>query len=95
MNNKLGNFFNPRGVALVGASANPNKLSHGILKNMQSYGYQGLIYPVNPGSNEILGLPCYKEISEIPDPIDLAVIILPAPAVIEKLEACGNGGSKL
>ena len=41
-------FFNPTGVAIIGASADPHKLSHGVLRNMLSYGYQGAVYPVNP-----------------------------------------------
>ncbi|NPV85579.1 MAG: acetate--CoA ligase family protein [Anaerolineae bacterium] len=92
MTDKLINFFKPRGVALIGASSNPGKLSYGILKNMISYGYQGSVYPVNPGNQEILGLKCYPSISEVPDPVDLAVVILPAPAVPEVVEACGQRG---
>ena len=87
-------FFKPAGVALVGASSNPNKLSHGILKNLIEFGYQGKIYPVNPGSQQILGLACYPDIPSIPDPVDLAVIVLPAPMVIDALIACGKRGIK-
>ena len=54
MKKDLQSFFTPKGVAIIGASSNPGKLSHGILKNLIQYGYQGGIYPVNPGSKEIL-----------------------------------------
>jgi acyl-CoA synthetase (NDP forming) len=65
-------FFEPRGVAIIGASDRPDKLSHGILKNMLQYGYQGSVYPVNPKNSEILGKTCYPDVSSVPDPVDLA-----------------------
>jgi hypothetical protein len=77
MQNTLSSFFNAKGVALVGASASSNKLSHGILRNLMQYGYQGQIYPVNPRADEILGLRSYPDIASVPDPVDLAVIVFP------------------
>ncbi len=94
MINDLAPFFSPEGVAIIGASTNPRKLSHGILKNLTLYGYQGGVYPVNPGADNILGLKCYKEISLVPDPVDLAVVVLPAPMTTEILHACGKRGIK-
>ena len=87
---RIANFFKPQGVAIIGASSNPQKLSHGILKNMLSYGYQGKIYPVNPKSETILDLPCYASISDVPDPVDLAVIILPSKFMPAVIEDCGK-----
>lgn len=87
-------FFEPRGVAIIGASDRPDKLSHGILKNMLQYGYAGGVYPVNPKNSEILGKPCYADILSVPDPVDLAVIILPAPAIPSVVEDCGKKGIK-
>ncbi len=92
MKDSLIPFFEPRGVAIIGASENPDKLSHGILKNMLQYGYPGGIYPVNPKNSAILGKKCYADISQVPDPVDLAVIILPAQAAPQVLEACGKRG---
>lgn len=86
------NFFNPRGVALIGASSDPGKLSHGILKNLLAYGFEGGVYPVNPKSDSILDLPCYPAITEVPDPVDLAVIILPAPYIAQVIDDCGKRG---
>ncbi len=94
MPSSLRPFFEATGVAVIGASANPRKLSHGILKNLIDYNYQGGIYPVNPGSEDILGRKCYADIADVPNPVDLAVIILPAPATPEALEACGKRGIK-
>lgn len=90
----LKNFFEPQGVAIVGASENPDKLSYGILKNMLEYGYSGRVYPVNPKAEKILGLKSYAEILDVPDPVDLAVIILPAPLIPGIIEACGKRGIK-
>jgi acetyltransferase len=69
-------------------------LSHGILKNLTLYGYQGGIYPVNPGAEEIIGLQCYPDVSQVPDPVDLAVIVLPAPTTPDVIRACGERGIK-
>ena len=85
-------FFEPRGVAVIGASASPEKLSHGILKNLTLFGYAGRIYPVNPKADEILGLKCYSEIAQVPDPVDLAVVVLPAPFIADTVSACGERG---
>jgi acetyltransferase len=85
-------FFNPRGVAVIGASNNPHKLGHGIVRNLIEYRYGGPIYPVNPKAGEVLGHACWPSVKEVPDPVDLAVVIVPAPAVIEVIEQCGQRG---
>lgn len=90
----LRGFFEPEGVAVIGASANPNKLSYGILKNLKESGYQGEIVPINPKEEEILGLQCYPDISEAPNPVDLAVIVLPSSRISEVVEKCGQKGIK-
>ena len=94
MTNDLMPFFSPFGVAIIGASTNPHKLSHGILKNMTLYGYQGSIYPVNPKADAILGLKAYQGVADVPDPVDLAVIVLPAQLTPDVLHACGARGIK-
>lgn len=94
MQSSLKPFFAPSGVAILGASASPNKLSFGILRNLTLYGYQGQIAPVNPGSTEILGLPCYPDISCVPDPVELAVVSLPAGVIPGILDSCGRRGIK-
>jgi len=87
-------FFHPRGVAVIGASSNPRKLSYGILRNLVNSPYDGGIYPVNPGSTQILGKTSYPDITAVPDPVDLAVIVLPVNAIPNALEACGRRGVK-
>ncbi len=59
-------FFNPNGVAVIGASSDPSKLSHGVVRNLKNGGYPRPIYPVNPRGGEILGLPVYPSILTFP-----------------------------
>jgi acetyltransferase len=94
MTSSLAPFFSAAGVAVIGASSNPRKLSHGILRNLINSTYKGGIYPVNPGSDEILGAKCYPDISSVPDPVELAVIVVPVAATPETLEECGKRGIK-
>jgi len=94
MHHSLDPFFSPRGVAIIGASAAPNKLSFGILKNLSEQGYSGQIAPVNPKEDQILGYKSYPDISSVPDPVDLAVIVLPVGMIPKVLEDCGKRGLK-
>lgn len=92
----LAPFFNPNGIAIIGASRDPSKLSYGVVRNLMdpAHGYPGPIYPINPKADEILGLRCYPDIASVPDPVDLAVLIIPATAVVAAVEACGQRGIK-
>ena len=83
-------FTNPRGVAVVGASPTPSKLGYAVLQNVIQYGYKGRVYPINPKANEILGLPAFPSVRDIPGPVDLAVILVPAKAVPGVVEECGQ-----
>ena len=84
-------FFNPRGIAVVGATPNPLKGGHAILKNIQ-LGYRGGIYPVNPKYGQIEGLTCYPSVAAIPDPVELAIVFVPAPQVPAAVESCAARG---
>jgi acetyltransferase len=86
----LSRFFTPRSVAIIGASTKPGKVGHDILSNMLSSGFEGAVHPVNPGAEEILGRKCYPSVTEIEDGVDLAVIVVPAAAVLSVLEECGQ-----
>lgn len=81
-------FFNPKTVAIIGASRNPTKVGHVILKNFVSYGYKGKIFPINPNADRILGLECYKSILDIKESIDLAVIVIPAELCVNAVQEC-------
>ncbi|MEM2320369.1 MAG: acetate--CoA ligase [Candidatus Bathyarchaeia archaeon] len=89
---KLDAFFNPRAIAVIGASRDPSKIGHRIAKNIIDGGFAGAIYPINPNANEILGLKCYKSIKDAPSEIDLAVIVVPSKIVPSVLEDCGVRG---
>ncbi len=93
--NPLEYFFNPQGVAVIGASGDPSKLSYGVVRNLKEHGYTGPIYPINPKGGEILGLKAYPSILDVPDPIELAVIMIPAPMVPQAVEDCGKRGLKV
>lgn len=84
-------FFQPASIAVIGASPRENSLGGQLVVNLL-YGYTGRIYPVNPNYDEILGLTTYPDIEAIPGPVELAIIIVPAPAVPETIEACGRKG---
>lgn len=94
MQKSLKPFFSAEGVAIIGASSKQNKLSYGIVENLTRYGFKGAIYPVNPVSNEILGMKCYPDILSVPDPVDLAVIVLPANLVLGVVKDCAKRGIK-
>ncbi len=88
----LNPLFNARSVAVVGASANPEKLGYEILNNLINMGYSGPIYPINPKADEILGLKAYPSLSDVGEPIDLIGVIVPgrlAPGVIEEAGRVG------
>ena len=88
----LTEFFNPRSVAVIGASTNPEKLGYAVLDNLVSGGYiqEGAVFPVNPKAEEILGLKAYPSVQEIPEAVDLAVIVIPYPFVPDALRTCGK-----
>ncbi|MDE3087966.1 MAG: acetate--CoA ligase family protein [Chloroflexota bacterium] len=85
-------FFIPQSVAIIGASSDPRKLSYAVLDNLTRYGYPGSVYPINPKGGAILGLKVYPSVLDVPDDIDLAVIVIPAPQVASALEQCGQKG---
>jgi len=87
-------FFNPRAIAVIGASANPEKLGHGVLANLIQSGFRGEIYPINPKSKRILGLQCYPSVLDVPGPIDLIVVVIPSRFVPSVLEESGKKGVK-
>jgi acetyltransferase len=87
-------LFKPRNVVVVGASREPGKVGHAVLRNIIESGFKGEVYPVNPRADKILGLNAYKSVLEVPGDIDLAVIVIPAQAVLDVMEECGRKGVK-
>jgi len=87
--------FDPRSIAIIGASRHEEKIGFVILRQLIRAGYQGKIYPINPSAEEILGLRCYKSVTDVPDEIDLAVIAVPAKIVPSVMRDCGAKGVKV
>ena len=85
-------FFEPRSVAIVGASAVPGKAGHELIRNIQANGYPGRLHPVNPKGGEILGLPVSSSIARLPDGVDLALVVLPAEATPAAVRECTAKG---
>ncbi|MCX5836429.1 MAG: acetate--CoA ligase family protein [Deltaproteobacteria bacterium] len=92
--NNLDAIFSPESVAIVGASNTPGKVGHDIFANILRGGYTGTIYPVNPKARSILSVKAYPTISDIPDPVDLAIIILPPEASLAAVEESVRKGIK-
>ena len=87
-------LFEPRAIAVIGASANPEKIGYRIVENVVRSGYQGGVFPINPRGGEILGLRVYTTLAEVEEEVDVAVIAIPAARVIDAVEACGAQGVK-
>ncbi len=83
-------LFNPRSIAVIGASRHPGKIGYTILRNILDYGYKGKVYPVNPKADEILGLKAYKSVLDIPDEVDMAIIVVPEKIVLKVAEEAGR-----
>jgi acetyltransferase len=85
-------IFSPQTVAVVGASPDPTKLGHRVLRNIIDNGYSGRIVPIHPTATRILDLDTYPSVGAAPGPIDLAVLVVPAPAVLGVVDDCGKSG---
>jgi len=85
-------LFSPRGVAVIGASRNPSKLGYAVARNLLVSGYRGALYFVNPAGGRLFERRVYRSVDEVPDPVDLAILLIPAAAVPQVLEAAGRRG---
>jgi acyl-CoA synthetase (NDP forming) len=90
----IGKMLWPQSVALIGASSDTRGLRGRILNIMKAHPFAGTIYPVSRSEAEVQGLKAYRSISDLPGPVDLAVLIIPAKFVPEELERCGKAGVK-
>src|ERR1044072_7971422 len=92
--NALKLFCNPRAVAVIGASRKRGSIGGEIFHNLLSYGFQGPVYPINPSAEVIQCVPAFASVEDVPGPIDLAVIVVPAVHVLKAAESCGKKGVK-
>src|SRR5258705_2319137 len=90
----LDTFFSPSSIALIGASRDLDKIPGRLLSMLRKNHYPGRIYPINPNYGELGGLKCYASIADVGQPIDLAIVIIPARAVLGALEQCAAAGVK-
>lgn len=88
----LSSLLRPRAVAVIGAGREPGKVGHVVLVNLLNGGFDGGIYPVNPRAPEILGLRSYPSVLDVPPPVDLAVVAVPARAVPDVVSECAEAG---
>lgn len=88
----VGRLFNPRGVAVIGASANPGKIGYRVVENIVSAGFSGGLYPVNPKGGTVLGNEMFRDVADVPGVVDVAVIAVPAEGVMGAVEACAAKG---
>ncbi|NLX47530.1 MAG: CoA-binding protein [Euryarchaeota archaeon] len=87
-------LFEPASVAVIGASVEGNKVGNIILGNIIESGFQGPLYPINPRYQEVMGLKCYPRVSDVPGPVEMAVVVVPAKFVLQVMEECGQKGVK-
>ena len=92
LSDNLDLFFNPRGIAIIGASSDHSKLGYAVARNLIQSGYNGEIQLVNPKGGRLFDRPMLRSISEIPDPVDLAVIIVPAASAAQTMREVGLRG---
>ena len=88
----LSAVFEPRSVAIIGASATPGKAGYNIVNNLLTLGYEGEIYPVNPKTEEILGLRAYPAVDQIPHQVETAIIATPSGAAVDVMRDCARKG---
>src|SRR5208283_1282557 len=86
----LESFFNPKRIAVIGASDDPASIGYVVLRNMIGKGFKGVVYPVNPSLEAVQGIEAYKSIGEIAEPVDLAVTAIPIDDIPSTLEECGK-----
>ena len=86
--------MSPKSVAVVGATNRAQSVGKAVFTNILHGGYQGVLYPVNPKAHSVSSVKTYPSISDIPDDVDMAVIIVPAPMVCDVMEQTGQKGVK-
>jgi len=90
----LDSILRPRSIAVIGASRHPNTIGYQILDNLIRYGFNGPLYPVNPKADVIHSIRAWPSVSAIPDPVELAILVVPKELVLAAAEECGKKGVK-
>ena len=90
----LGVLFAPRSVAVIGATSRAGSVGQAVFANVFTHGYAGVVYPVNPRSASVMSVKAFPSVLDIPDAVDLSIIIVPSPLVPGVMEECGKKGIK-
>ena len=90
--NFLNTFFSPNGIVVIGASQDPTKLGYALARNLAECGYMGVLHFVNPRRGVLFERSVYPSVAEVPDPVDLAILLIPASSVPRVLGECGERG---
>jgi acetate---CoA ligase (ADP-forming) len=85
-------LFEPRHVAVIGASRTPGKIGHSVVRNLIKGGFAGRIFPINAAGGEVEGLACLRSAAELPHTVDCAMLVVPAKETIEAIRACAERG---
>ncbi len=88
----LDKFFEARSVAVIGASSTPTKIGYQVMDSLANHEYEGRVYPINPNRSEVMGLPSYPSLTDLPDAVDLAVATIALAAVPDIIRQCGARG---
>ena len=94
MADRLDPIFNPRSIAIIGASRHRGKVGYMIMRNLITNEYQGKLFPVNPNADSVWGIKAYPSVLDVPDTVDLAIITIPADLVLPVVEQCARKGVK-
>ncbi len=94
MSDSLDGIFRPRSIAVIGASSRKGTIGQTILHNLIEHNFNGTVFPVNPKARVIHSIKCYSTVLDVPDAVDLAVIVVPSQFVAQTLEQCGVKGVK-
>lgn len=85
-------IMNPKSIAVIGATDRPGSVGHSVFSNILSGGYKGVLYPVNPARHSVLSVRAYPKLADVPDPVDMAVVIVPAKMVAAMVEEAAAKG---
>jgi len=89
---KLDKIFNPKTIAVIGASDREGSVGNALMKNLLENKYDGVVYPINPGRETVHGLKAYQKIGDVPVKVDIAIVVTPAATVPDIVEECGRAG---
>ena len=94
MTNSLTPFFQPKGVVIIGASTSPEKIGYSAARNLVQSGYQGAIHFVSQKQGQLFERPLYTRLAQVPDPVDLAILLVPTQVTPQTIEDCAKRGIK-